>query len=254
MSVQANMAVLFIHGILGKPRHFEPFIPLVPPNWSVCNLTLKGHGGRVQDFARVSMEVWKQQVEAALDQLLAGHDGVIIVAHSMGTLFAVQEAIKKPVAELFLLNVPLKVRVTRQLIKTVWRIFWGTLKPDNEWDKAAQAGYSMAADHCLLHYLGWIPRYLELFAEIRRTRKIIRQLTVPTHIYQALKDEMVSPKSIAWCQQSPGAVVKSLKMSGHYYYAPDDCSLLKKDFIEMLDRYRSGGPAGSFAATNDEGG
>ena len=37
-------ALLFIHGILGTPNHFAPFIPLVPENLSVYNLLLDGHG------------------------------------------------------------------------------------------------------------------------------------------------------------------------------------------------------------------
>ena len=45
-SGQERIAILFIHGILGTTSHFEPFLSLVPPNWSICNLSLKGHGGK----------------------------------------------------------------------------------------------------------------------------------------------------------------------------------------------------------------
>lgn len=111
-SDQERIAILFIHGILGTTSHFEPFLSLVPPNWSICNLSLKGHGGSVKDFSQASMIEWKQQVKNALEELSETNNKIIIVAHSMGTLFAIQEAIEKPVEELFLLNVPLKVRVT----------------------------------------------------------------------------------------------------------------------------------------------
>ena len=46
---------------------------------------------------------WKQQVKNALEELSETNNKIIIVAHSMGTLFAIQEAIEKPVEELFLL-------------------------------------------------------------------------------------------------------------------------------------------------------
>jgi len=65
---------------------------------------------------------WKQQVKNALEELSETNNKIIIVAHSMGTLFAIQEAIEKPVEELFLLNVPLKVRVTLRLFRTSWRV------------------------------------------------------------------------------------------------------------------------------------
>ena len=41
----AACAVLFVHGILGSPAQFAPFLPLVPQDWSFCNLLLQGHGG-----------------------------------------------------------------------------------------------------------------------------------------------------------------------------------------------------------------
>ena len=54
-SDQERIAILFIHGILGTTKHFETFLSLVPPNWSICNLSLKGHGGSVKDFSQASM-------------------------------------------------------------------------------------------------------------------------------------------------------------------------------------------------------
>ena len=173
MSSQEKIALLFIHGILGTTSHFEPFLSFVPPNWEICNLSLKGHGGSVKDFSQASMAEWKQQVKNALEKLLDTNSKVIIVAHSMGTLFAIQEAIEKPVDELFLLNVPLKVRVTFRLFRTSWRVFTGNMKPDDKWSIAAQNAYGIERDPHILRYFGWIPRYLELFSEIRKTRKII---------------------------------------------------------------------------------
>ena len=38
----AACAVLFVHGILGSPAQFAPFLPLVPQDWSSCNLLLQG--------------------------------------------------------------------------------------------------------------------------------------------------------------------------------------------------------------------
>lgn len=46
----AACAVLFVHGILGSPAQFAPFLPLVPQDWSFCNLLLQGHGGGARGF------------------------------------------------------------------------------------------------------------------------------------------------------------------------------------------------------------
>ena len=212
-SGQERIAILFIHGILGTTSHFEPFLSLVPPNWSICNLSLKGHGGSVKDFSQASMTEWKQQVKNALEELSETNNKIIIVAHSMGTLFAIQEAIEKPVEELFLLNVPLKVRVTLRLFRTSWRVFTGNIKPDDKWSLAAQNAYSIERDNHILRYFGWIPRYLELFSEIRKTRKIIGKLPTPSHIYLSMLDEMVSPKCSKLFKVTPHNSAARLAMS-----------------------------------------
>ena len=219
-SGQERIAILFIHGILGTTSHFEPFLSLVPPNWSICNLSLKGHGGSVKDFSQASMMEWKQQVKNALEELSETNNKIIIVAHSMGTLFAIQEAIEKPVEELFLLNVPLKVRVTLRLFRTSWRVFTGNIKPDDKWSLAAQNAYSIERDNHILRYFGWIPRYLELFSEIRKTRSML--------------DEMVSSKCSKLFKDNPCICVKSLQTSGHFYYSPEDQCLMKEDFNKMI--------------------
>lgn len=232
----ADIAILFIHGILGTPDHFKLFLPLVPPNWSTYNILLKGHGGGVKDFSSASMAEWKQQVHEAIQALLATHNKVIIVAHSMGTLFAIQEAIDTPIAALFLLNVPLKLRIRFQLLKTSWRIFRGNIKSNDVWSLAAQSAYGIDRDTHILRYLGWIPRYLELFSEIRETRKITHKLSIPCQVYLSLKDEMVSPKSGKIFEGNPCVTVKDLHSSGHYYYSSRDQQLLHNDFCDMIKR------------------
>ena len=234
MSCQNRVAVLLIHGILGTPNHFNPFLPFIPSDWSICNILLKGHGGSVKDFSRASMSEWKAQVRDALDELLETHDRVMIAAHSMGTLFAIQEAIEKPVTELFLLNVPFKLHVTGRLFRTVWCVFRGKIQPDDQWAVAAKNAYSIESDRHILRYLGWIPRYLELFAEIRKTRKILGRLSVPSHVYLSLQDEMVSPKSCDLFKSNTCTTVKVLTTSGHFYYSPEDQALLNEDFKKMV--------------------
>ena len=49
-------AVLMIHGIAGSPGHFRDFVPVIPPEFSVYNILLDGHSGKVENFSRSSME------------------------------------------------------------------------------------------------------------------------------------------------------------------------------------------------------
>lgn len=235
----ADTAVLFVHGILGTPEHFAQLLPFVPSNWSIYNILLKGHGGGVEDFSAASMAEWKQQVHDAFQALRAAHGRVIFVAHSMGTLFAIQEAINDPGTVLFLMNPPLTVRLRFQMLKTSWRVFWGKIKPDDAWSLAAQQAYGIEQDTHIFRYLGWIPRYLELFSEIRKTRKLLDKLSVPCQAYLSRKDEMVSPRSGKFFEGNPCVTVKMLNTSGHFYYSPEDQQLLQHDFCHMIQNIKT---------------
>ena len=101
-------AVLLIHGIAGSPAHFRDLVPVIPEGFSVYNILLDGHSGTVDNLGRSSMAKWKAQVTATLHTLFDRHEKVVIVAHSMGTLFAIQAATRHPdrISRLFLLAVP----------------------------------------------------------------------------------------------------------------------------------------------------
>ena len=63
---EARSAVLFLHGIVSTPRHFDPLLTLVPEDVSVWALLLDGHGKEVPDFGRTSMKKWETQVQKAI--------------------------------------------------------------------------------------------------------------------------------------------------------------------------------------------
>ena len=44
--------MLFVHGIVGTPRHFDFLIDVVPSTVSIYNILLDGHGYGVRDFSR----------------------------------------------------------------------------------------------------------------------------------------------------------------------------------------------------------
>ena len=239
-----RVGILFVHGILGTPRHFDMLMPYVPPQWEVKNITLAGHGESERDFAKASMKEWKAQVRGAVDELAQKTDKLIIAAHSMGTLFALREAIDgehaPKIAELFLLNVPLKVRITRGLFKLMRTVLRGKIKPGDEWAQAAISAYGIERDTNIFKYIGWLPRYIELFKEIRRTRKILKvsNLSVPITAYFSPRDEMVSPKSAKLFGTCGATEIKTLPSSGHFYYSRDDKKVIESDFKALVDRIK----------------
>lgn len=231
----AKVAVLFIHGIVGTPAHFAPLIPCVPNDWSVYNILLDGHGAQVEDFSRTCIKKWKAQVSNQLDEILQSHESVLIAAHSMGTLFAISEAIRHRgrVKALFLLSVPLAPRVTPRAAWNSLIAALGLAKPGTlAMDMIRDSGVHLSPR--LWEYLGWIPRYAELFAEIRRTRKQLHRLCVPTRTYQCRRDELVSFRACKRLTGHPCIQTIVLEESGHFAYGKEDLLLLQKDFAELI--------------------
>lgn len=235
----AEYAVLMVHGIVGTPAHFQDLLPLIPERWSVYNILLDGHGRQVEDFSNTSMKKWETQVQTQLDEILLTHRRVLIIAHSMGTLFAIDGAVRRPesVAGLFLLNVPFAPFVRPGT--AVNSIFLALGSPRNT--PSAQA---MAAD-CgvrlspkLWKYLGWMPRFWELLQKIQATKKILPQLQTPVLTFQSRRDELVSFRSCKYLEGYPYITNTILEHSGHFAYSLEDRKLLHTKLKELIASMR----------------
>ena len=231
----ADTAVLFIHGIVGSPAHFKDLLPVIPEGWSVYNMLLDGHGKEVEDFARTSMEKWKGQVKEVLDTLLSSHDRVFIVAHSMGTLLAIEEAVRRPgkVCGLFLLAVPLVFRVRLRAALGSMQAALGMAKPGSVAEQMVNDS-SVRLSPQLHKYLKWLPRFTELTKEALRTHVLLPLVSVPCRAFQSGKDELVGQTSTELLQKQPGITTAVLPNSGHFSYSPEDLALLQSQLKDML--------------------
>jgi len=232
----SRWAVLMLHGIGGTPAHFRDLLPLIPADWSVYNLLLDGHGGSVEDFGRTSMAKWKRQVQTRLDELLARHEKLVLIAHSMGTLFSIRAAIEHPdrIARLFLLAVPTRPWIRFSTMLTCLRVTQGKIHPQ---DKAALDLYnatSIRMDRRLWKYVTWIPRMIELLLEICRIRRLLPRLAVPCQTFQSHTDELVSRRSCKDLETHPAIQNTVLYDSGHFAYGPEDTKLLQTRLAETL--------------------
>lgn len=229
----SDTAVLLIHGIVGTPLHFRELLPLIPGSWSVYNLLLDGHGAGVREFGATSMKKWKAQVSARVEEIIASHSKLLIIAHSMGTLFAIQEAIRFPdrIKALFLLNCPLRVRYPPSTLAMTIRTIMGCTDPAA---KALGAACSVQLTKQLWRYIPWAPRFIELLAEIRAVRKLLPQLSTPTRCFQSAKDELVSMRACRELERN--TIIRNMVLpdSGHFAYGPEDLRFLQAQLEEML--------------------
>lgn len=236
----ADTAVLMIHGIVGTPDHFKDLLPLIPEDWSVCNILLDGHGKEVEDFSHTSMEKWKDQVHTHLDELLQTHSRVLVIAHSMGTLLAIREAVNRPeqIAALFLLNVPLTPFVQPKTAVNSVRIALGIPKNSCA-SRAMESANSVHLTPKLWKYLGWTPRFWELLQQCRATVNALPALKTPTFSFQSRHDELVSMRACKYLDKHPHITNYILESSGHFAYSKIDTALLQRKLKEIIKKLAS---------------
>lgn len=95
----------------------------------------------------------------------------------------------------------------------------------------------MVTTRRLWQYLGWVPRFLELFAEIIRTEEKMGKLQTPCMAFQSKKDELVSNRSRSILERSGVMQIIDLHESSHFYYAPDDREIVREYFINCIKKH-----------------
>ena len=73
--------------------------------------------------------------------------------------------------------------------------------------------------------------------EIRRVRKILPKLGVPTLSFQSQVDELVSSRSCKDLKDHPYIENTVLHSSGHFAYGEQDTALLQDRFRAVLARF-----------------
>jgi len=231
-----DRVVMFIHGFLGSPNHFEEFIKLVPEQYGIYNVLLCGHGGTVNDFSKASMSIWKEQIGQIVKDLCERYKEIIIVAHSMGTLFAYSAALQYPqsIKSMLLLGTPLTIYVKWTAVHNSCKSLFGKISDEDEVAKAYATTHSIKLTRKLWEYIGWVPRYLELFRESKKWRRDICRVEVPSFIFQSANDELVSRKSEKFIPQKDNFSLTVLKNSAHFIYDEEDMKHTLDTFVELI--------------------
>ena len=235
----ADTAVLFLHGIIGTPDHFLSLLPSVPEHVSIRSILLDGHGKDGKAFAATSMKKWKAQVFSVVEEILESSDRVMIVGHSMGCLLAVEAAVRYPdrVAQLFLLSIPLRLRIPMSTVAATLRIAAGKVRPQDTLALTMQADGGVALEPGLWKYIPWVPRFLELLLEMAYVERLLPKLTVPAEAYHGIHDALVSGKSCNVLKKKAGVSCTVLPESDHFRYADGDLSLLQARLKALIEQY-----------------
>lgn len=235
----ADTVVLFIHGIIESSDFFEEYMALVPDHFSACSILLDGHGRTVEEFCASSMEKWKAQLEDKIAELSAFYKNILIVGHSMGSLFAIELAVKYPeiIQGIFIMGTPLRLWITHEMPVTMMRIYFRNYTEKDKRTMAYVKAYGMKNWLPLWRYIGWLPRYFELFRDIKVARKAFWQLHVPCWAVHSKLDEVVSRTVIRMFQKDPCVRLTVLPTAHHLYYPPQDRKLLEDSMTAFYNSF-----------------
>ena len=164
---------------------------------------------------------------------------VMILAHSMGCLFAVQAAVQYPdrVAQLCLLSIPLRLRIPLSTVMATMRLAFGKVRPQDTVAIAMRSDSGVALETGFWKYIPWAPRFVELLLEMRSTEKMLPRLSVPTEAYHGMHDELVSEGSCTVMEKKAGVIYTRLPDSGHFRYEGEDLPLLKSNLEKLIKKY-----------------
>ena len=154
-----------------------------------------------------------------------------IVGHSLGTLLAIREAVRDNtrIAGMLLLCVPLRIWPKPSAL------IHNTLKGVGLAENNAELHtyYGTEQDWRVWRYIGWIPRYLELFAQSAAARREISLLTVSSIVYMAERDELVSLSGEKDMAGNGAITLRRMPSSMHHEFAPADKAALLDALREM---------------------
>ena len=246
----ADTVVLLLHGILSAPQYFRFLLNDIPEQYAVSGILLDGHGAPAEALSETNMRIWKSQVQEQFQRLSAQYRHIIVAAHSMGTLFALQLAAEHPkqIRAMLPLGVPLAVHLTPFGALCSAAIGSGYHPVPNRFPRAyaMQQACSIRPDYRFWKYLPWIPRYLELFTEISRTQKKLHRVNVPCTVFQSAHDELVSVRALPMLAAHPSFRLHILRDSSHFYYTPADEARIRRVWRKILrcNQYRRGKTSG----------
>ncbi len=237
----SKVTVLFVHGILGSPKRFEELYDLVPDSFSIVKLVLDGHGKKAKDFRKSNMKKWKNHVRNTIISLKNDNQKIIYVGHSMGCLLGINEEVNGTSPDaLFLLNVPLKPHLKWKMASACMKLPYKKEKNLSKQEKLLKDNCSITLTKNPFAYVLWVPRYLELFKEMRKERSYISKIKHTCICFHAKEDELVSQKTYKYLKGNSNIKLFYLNDSTHYSNGGEDLVLIKNEFTKLMKSFEEG--------------
>ena len=224
--------VIFIHGFMGSPRHFDGLAELAYEHGcSVSSLLLPGHGRSAKEFAACSAEQWQGYVDSEISRFSAEHDSIFLVGHSMGGLLALNAAARfggspaasvsgGPVSGAYVLAAPFELAMlTANSMRSRTRMAFS--RERKQIGATYKLGNSVRPSPYLLTHIA--RPYKELKKLMRGTRELLGDIRVPVTAAYSPRDELVSFESLSILEHAlDGVCLSKVALSDSLHdYAPE---------------------------------
>ena len=238
----ADTVVIFIHGFMGTPDHFDYLMDAVyQQGCSVVSLLLPGHGGSGFDFARSTLAQWEEHLAFAVAPF-ASYDNIYLVGHSIGGLLAYNLSLVLPVCGVVAISTPLKVYFFNPIasFKKLKILF-------SEKDGALRRGYRRS-NSIEAPFLGkprfrtllfWIRVFFQPLRLMRKTRKNLPAVTAPSLTIHSKYDETVSFRSARlFARLLTGSKHEAILLldSYHAYYPAHEQAVIERAVVSFVSK------------------
>jgi len=211
---------LLLHGFTSHINCIDPAEPrLKKLGWPYRTPILRGHGTKPDDLEGVVWQDWLADGEKALHQLLQECEKVVPVAISMGSLVALNLAVKYPdkIAGLVCIAPALKTTSKTASLAPLVARFQKTWQPgfdpksyfDLEQAKTSQ-NYAQAPWNTVVQFLN--------FAKHTYNPTLVSQLKMPIQIIASTNDRTIDHRTAQWLYDKVSSPDKNLSWfhrSGH---------------------------------------
>ena len=219
--MKQKQAILFVHGHMGSPKQFVPLISLLRgAAGDIYSVTLPGHDGTAEEFARSNKSEWQGCVDGYIDELRTRYESLLLVGHSMGGLLLINSAAANPasIRAIIAIALPLYLRISA---KSIGIRLSAIQKPKpNESPAVALAREMCGVSGIGIHNtLRLVPNTFGLFSLMRQCRGALSRLACELCIINSRGDELVSMRTVPYAMRKSGFVsTLTLDAASHFRY------------------------------------
>lgn len=236
-STEVVATVVFLHGLASSSRLWTKIVKKLPHNIDAILVDLLGHGQSPRpDWLSYNLTVQAKSLHRTISKAELARQPIIIVGHSLGSLVAIEYALKyhRSVDNLILVAPPIyKLKDSQPMDKALLKAYAALL--DNTWlaQKAAKVASKIAAGAAVESETDFVPLASSLQSSIieQNSYNDIKRLDLPIDIIYGLLDPLVINKNLQEIARSKDNI-KLIKIPASH----DVTNVVSKIVLSTIDQ------------------